>query len=423
MKHPSESERGQAIVILALMMIGLLAFAALAIDGGNAYVERRRSQNGADAAALAGARQIWMQQSAIPPDPGYETPLLIVINQAAESNGIALGPNGDNYPNPNVVAYYTDKDGNVINTNQVGTLGFIPPSVGGIQVQASRQFSTFVGGFFSGQSPAASARATAVIIKPNPCGSWAIYASGTNSCSPADVKISGGGQVITITNGGVYSNGSLNCNTSKATVGPPPPPPPGYYWEYNGSLEYDALGNKCVDGVNGNIVKQGAVAPPAVWNFDDFKPGGLVATELSISGTYHSSIGTLSSFAYGDGLYYVDGDVSIGPNTVQRVTVVATGQIQGSGSSDLRAYYDDLLFFSNLGGTPVPNAVKLSGSNVVWQGLIYAPNGSVDMSAASNLTMGGSINALCANLSGAGMKITYDPASCVPQRVTEKLLK
>ena len=51
-------EQGQAIVIMAFALIALLAFAALAIDGGNAYVERRRSQNGADAAALAGARQV-----------------------------------------------------------------------------------------------------------------------------------------------------------------------------------------------------------------------------------------------------------------------------------------------------------------------------------------------------------------------------
>jgi uncharacterized membrane protein len=57
--HEHENERGQAIVILALAMAALLLFASLAIDGGNAYVERRRAQNAADAAALAGARQLW----------------------------------------------------------------------------------------------------------------------------------------------------------------------------------------------------------------------------------------------------------------------------------------------------------------------------------------------------------------------------
>ena len=58
----SKNEQGQAIVIMAFALIALLAFAALAIDGGNAYVERRRAQNGADAGALAGARQVWINR-------------------------------------------------------------------------------------------------------------------------------------------------------------------------------------------------------------------------------------------------------------------------------------------------------------------------------------------------------------------------
>jgi len=52
------SERGQSIVLLAFAFIGMLGFAALAVDGGLLYTERRRAQNGADAAALAGALAI-----------------------------------------------------------------------------------------------------------------------------------------------------------------------------------------------------------------------------------------------------------------------------------------------------------------------------------------------------------------------------
>lgn len=50
-------ERGQAIVLLAVTIVVLLGFTALAIDGGMVYADRRRAQNGADAAALAGALQ------------------------------------------------------------------------------------------------------------------------------------------------------------------------------------------------------------------------------------------------------------------------------------------------------------------------------------------------------------------------------
>lgn len=49
------SERGQALVIILVSLIGLLGVTALAVDGGNAYAERRAVQNAADAAVLSGA--------------------------------------------------------------------------------------------------------------------------------------------------------------------------------------------------------------------------------------------------------------------------------------------------------------------------------------------------------------------------------
>ena len=54
MKHHS-SERGQALVLIVVGMIGLIGLTALAIDGGNAYSDRRHAQNAADTAALASA--------------------------------------------------------------------------------------------------------------------------------------------------------------------------------------------------------------------------------------------------------------------------------------------------------------------------------------------------------------------------------
>ena len=418
MKHPSGSERGQAVVILALMMIVLLAFASLAIDGGNAYVERRRSQNAADAAALAGARQLWIQQS-VPDADGdlnnSEADLLTVINQAAVSNGIAAGTG---LTNTNVVAYYTTNlEGTEINPNQIGSFGFILPDVTGVQVKASRQFNTFVGGFFSGQSPAASAQATAVIIPPVPCGSWAIYADASQSCPPAHVSISGGGQGIKITNGGVYSNGSMDCNTNKATVVYP------HIWKYK-----DSVGIQCTSR-DGSTVVQGTEPIPQAWDYDDFVPGGSVQTALDAkalaegrASDYHS-IGPDDTISV-DGLYYLSGDarhLSIAAN-VHNVTIVANGLIQFSGGIGLSAYYNGLLLFSNAASNS-GTSVKISGSNLNWQGLIYAPHGQVAMSASANGSIAGSINAACVDMSGAEININYDPASCVPQRAAIKLLK
>ncbi len=51
-------ESGQAIVLVAILMVGLVAVVGLVTDGGLVFSQRRDLQNVADAAALAGAMQI-----------------------------------------------------------------------------------------------------------------------------------------------------------------------------------------------------------------------------------------------------------------------------------------------------------------------------------------------------------------------------
>jgi len=48
-------QRGAVLVLTSLALIALVVMVALVIDGGYAYVQRRRMQNAADAAAMAGA--------------------------------------------------------------------------------------------------------------------------------------------------------------------------------------------------------------------------------------------------------------------------------------------------------------------------------------------------------------------------------
>jgi hypothetical protein len=48
-------ERGQSLVLIALVIFALIALLALVLDGGMAYAQRRAAQNAADAGALAGA--------------------------------------------------------------------------------------------------------------------------------------------------------------------------------------------------------------------------------------------------------------------------------------------------------------------------------------------------------------------------------
>ncbi len=54
----SPRDRGQTLVLVAITLLLLVLFTGLAVDGGEWYAERRRMQNAADAAALAGARAL-----------------------------------------------------------------------------------------------------------------------------------------------------------------------------------------------------------------------------------------------------------------------------------------------------------------------------------------------------------------------------
>ena len=49
------SEKGQALIIIAFLAIALFAFAGLAIDGSMVFSDARHAQNAADTSALAAA--------------------------------------------------------------------------------------------------------------------------------------------------------------------------------------------------------------------------------------------------------------------------------------------------------------------------------------------------------------------------------
>jgi hypothetical protein len=57
MKPKLMAERGQALILIALAAIGLVAITALAVDGSAKYSDRRHAQNAADASSLAASLQ------------------------------------------------------------------------------------------------------------------------------------------------------------------------------------------------------------------------------------------------------------------------------------------------------------------------------------------------------------------------------
>jgi hypothetical protein len=137
-------ERGQVLIIIAVALVGLLALAGLAIDGGNLFMERRRAQNAADAGALAGTRLISLAMMTCDPIDmsGLDAKIARVVNEYAEGNGISdtNGVPGDEV-NDNIVAYYVNSSETRLGT--VGAMGTVPMGTSGVEVELRDQHRTY----------------------------------------------------------------------------------------------------------------------------------------------------------------------------------------------------------------------------------------------------------------------------------------
>ena len=86
MKPNLTSERGQALVLIALAIIGLVGITGLAIDGSMILADRRHAQNAADTSALAGALAK-IQAQVTMTELESRAPMRIAALDLAEKNG------------------------------------------------------------------------------------------------------------------------------------------------------------------------------------------------------------------------------------------------------------------------------------------------------------------------------------------------
>lgn len=166
-RRRSRAQRGQILLITSLLMITLLGMVAIVVDGGFAWGQMRRTQNGADAAAEAGAVQLMqhMNGNATVTDSTIAT----AVSQAASNNGVTVN-----------AAYYTDTSGTLLRSDgstttatadavRVGS-GTIPrcnancagSDASGVRADTSRAFNTFFARVLGYTSLNAGANATAV---------------------------------------------------------------------------------------------------------------------------------------------------------------------------------------------------------------------------------------------------------------------
>lgn len=123
------SLRGQAAVLVALTLVVVVAAVGLALDGGNAFNQRRHTNNAADAAAMAATRAIITQKR----DSGDGS----AVNDAIETYLTAHLGNGT-YSN---TAFYINRQAQQLGPVDDGT--DVPDDAQGVIVNVQYTFRTF----------------------------------------------------------------------------------------------------------------------------------------------------------------------------------------------------------------------------------------------------------------------------------------
>jgi uncharacterized membrane protein len=146
-------EHGQSMILIVLGLAALMAFMALAVDGGNVYAQRRQVQNAVDAAAYAGGQRLAQPNSGCTVGQicrATNGQVLTAIQNAAVRNGIDVSV---------IKAYYVTRDNSgasiiddeLIGAGGLGT-GTVAPvtldglPVVGVYVTADKQFNSFFAG-------------------------------------------------------------------------------------------------------------------------------------------------------------------------------------------------------------------------------------------------------------------------------------
>lgn len=361
-----DRERGGVLVTVALTLVVLVGFTALAVDGGVAYGERRATQNAADHAALAAAWAACMGND----------PQTAALDSAA-ANG------------------YTVDD--------------VVVSVSGTSatVQVTAVQNTGFGSAIGTEQITVVSEATADCEPGELPGDYALFAGAPPSCTGYELNAPNAGKQIT---GGVHSNGDFS--STGAT---------GDYWgpatvTYTGTPNIDA-GHTFHAGHGPGPTKPYPVF--SYWvpeTYDIASPNGFRAQAAQAAGRYQKTVGNRTFTAatlQANRLYYVEGNVMInsGPGLVRNnVTIVATGSIQMAGVSTMLTPYepDGLVLFSNHPGSGDCGAVAIHGSAAGngWLGFMYAPHGEIRLNNAGSMTLNGALIGYRINLAGATTNIT-----------------
>lgn len=444
------SEKGQILVLLALVLLGLLGFTALAIDGGMIYADRRYMQSAADATSLAGAGEIGANIEALSMksaewscadltsaiNAGYST----AINKA-DANGFTIAPDAS-----------LGSGGSVNGVNIICDNGTKSVDV---MVMLTRETNTSFVHLFNGEPMKNTVTSiTTVLPGVSAGGGYSIIALRTGPCASNDVgvTVSGNSEIIII-DGGIWSNSCMTYDGGPIVSVDPPDPNAIVYNETD--YPYKLAGGVAViepppvavsevhpvtSGLDVDITCTDASIDPYE-NIGMHKPGDTMTLSPGNYGDIKLTDGTI---VLTGGLYCISGtlDLTGGEFTINTgnlppvgVTIQFTGKsftVNGGVHVVLAAPnedpdglvandpshpgVEDMLLYVPPGNNPVIKLNGNAGSSV--SGTIYAPDCFIDVGGTTTLATGeeftitSSIIGLDVKVAGVpGINIRYDSNS------------
>lgn len=349
-------EAGQSIILVAISIAMLCGVAAIVVDVGMVSVSKGQLQNAADAAALAGARELPTAATAKSTAVTYAG-----LNGVPSLNTTATSPYNGNANRIEVVCTET------VQYTFARVIGF-----NSVEVSARAVAEKTGGG--------------------GGCFGYAVFSGGNNLLlgmyssslnitgsvhSNHSLMITGSSQTIT---GNAEAVTSLNCYVSSITIG--------------GLAQGASID---IQGSSINVPNR-LTSPAAVISMPDFS--AEVNAEATAAGTAYTGNKTY----YGtnisvDSSIYVTGSVQVAASTFTgQGTICATKDINLSGSM-LKADSGTAVCLYSTGGN-----ISLSTAGLTIYGTLYAPNGKIGI-YASNINIYGRVIAKEIIITGSNVNI------------------
>ena len=368
MRQWLKGESGQSVILIVLSIVVLCGFAALAVDIGVQSVDKGELQNAADAAALAGARELTNVATAKTTATHY-----------AGLNGV---------PAANVTAT-TPYNGNA---NR-------------IEVVCTRTVQYSFARVFGIKSKVISARAVAekAGLSGGPFG-YALFSGGTTNALA--LQLYTGNLYI---NGSVHSNNAIVMNSASQYITGNAEAVTSF--TTSSAIRIDGICQAAYIDINkwvGATIPNQVVTAASIITMPDFS--AEAQAEAAASGITYNGNQTFSNNSVNvDSSIYVNGTLTVsGTSFNGKGIMLATNDINISGNT-LVSSSSSVCVYSKTGN------ISINGSNIEVNGVLYAPNGTINI-AGSNITIKGRVIAKSVSINGSSISIVAgtNDLSCLP---------